>query len=238
MEMIGKSGKYYRAGYVARRAGDYPDGETAPAEESNWGQAIDGLKERSINLLHGDGFKTDATVHPPLPAPPPPTTPLAITPGSPQYKLLGAQAAARKNPAFQPVGLPGQPDRKTFCNIATTSIARATGAPVDGLVNAQGQPNLANADAETLPRSSSWYPVTPQQAQDLATKRGLTVLGVAPEAKHGHIVTVSPELVPGTQDVGRYGPIINNIGAGVGIASANKIFKRSQPAYYAPRDPK
>ena len=36
--------------------------------------------------------------------------------------------------------------------------------------------------------------------------RGVTVVGVMFETGHGHILTVRPELLPGTQDVGRYGP--------------------------------
>ena len=35
--MIGKSGKYYRAGYLARQAGDWPDSESGNAGEEAYG---------------------------------------------------------------------------------------------------------------------------------------------------------------------------------------------------------
>lgn len=35
--MIGKSGKYYRAGYLARQAGDWPDGEQAANQQQSTG---------------------------------------------------------------------------------------------------------------------------------------------------------------------------------------------------------
>jgi hypothetical protein len=119
--------------------------------------------------------------------------------------------------------------------MATCSIVKATGGPTDGLVNAQGQPNLANSDAKTLPNSSAYQAGTPQQAQD-AGNAGQIALGVISEDGHGHIVTVAPEMISGIQDVGKYGPLVNNIGATVSITSANNVFRNpdNQPTWYIP----
>src|ERR1035441_8021341 len=88
--------------------------------------------------LFRSGHGTTCTAIPPPPPPPAPKPPAVITPGTPQNNLANAQAAARNNPNFQPVGTPGQPGRTTFCNMATCAIVRATGGSTDGLVNAQG----------------------------------------------------------------------------------------------------
>lgn len=64
--------------------------------------------------------------------------------------------------------------------------------------------------------------------------QGITVVGVLSDTPHGHIVTVRPELLPGTQDVGKNGPLVNNIGASVGITDGNKAFGGGTPQYYAP----
>jgi RHS repeat-associated protein len=170
---------------------------------------------------------------PPPPPPPAPAPPPGAVPGTPQNTLINAQDAARADPNLQPVGIPGQPGRKTFCNIATCQIAKNTGTTTDALVNKSGTPNLANTDAETLANSPSWKPVSPEEAQKLANE-GVTVVGVISETGHGHIVTVRPELVPGLQDVGKYGPVVNNIGASVGVMNGNKAFRGATPQYYAP----
>ncbi len=97
---------------------------------------------------------------------------------------------------------------------------------------ANGTPNLANVDAKTL--AATGTPVTPQQAQDLANQ-GVFVVGVISETGHGHIVSVRPELIPGTQDVGKYGPLVNNIGGHVGVTNANNAFGGATPKYYVPK---
>ena len=169
---------------------------------------------------------------PPSPPPPPaPQTPPVITPGTPQNNLANAQDAARADPNLQPT--PPGPGRKTFCNIATCQIVRNTGTTTDALVDKNGTPNLANTDAKTLANSPAWKPVSAQEAQNLANQ-GVTVVGVIFETGHGHIVTVRPELLPGTQDVGRYGPLVNNIGQNVGVTNGNKAFEGGTPQYYAP----
>jgi hypothetical protein len=121
--------------------------------------------------------------------------------------------------------------------MATCQIVKATGTTTDGLVNAQGTPNLANTDAKNLANSTSWVPVTPQEAQNLANQ-GVTVVGVISETGHGHIVTVRPEMLPGTQDVGKNGPLVNNIGAHVGVTNGNNAFGGATPQYYAPANKK
>jgi RHS repeat-associated protein len=184
--------------------------------------------------LWGGTCKEDPAPPPPPPAPKPPAV---ITPSTPQNRLANAQDAAMANPKNQPVGTPGTPDRKTFCNIATCQIVTATGTTTDGLINAHGQPNLANTDAKTLANSPSWHQVTPQEAQNLANQ-GVTVVGVISETGHGHIVTVRPELLPGTQDVAAHGPLVNNIGGHVGVTDGNNAFRGATPTYYAPTNQK
>ncbi len=183
------------------------------------------------------GWGTTCAKMPPTPPPPPPKPPAVVTPGTPQYNLTNAQDAARANPSNQPVGTPGSPDRKTFCNMATCQIVRATGTTTDALVNASGTPNLANTDAKTLANSPAWRPVTPEEAQNLANQ-GVTVVGVISESGHGHIVTVRPELLPGMQDVGAHGPLVNNIGGHVGVTNGNNAFGGATPTYYAPTNQK
>jgi len=164
------------------------------------------------------------------PPPPPPAPPALAIAGTPPSNLADAQKAARNNPANQPTD---PPDRKTFCNQATCQIAKATNAPTDALLDPKtGLPNLANTDARTLANSPDWGKVSPQTAQDLATL-GVTVLGVRPEDPHGHIVSVAPEMIPGDQNVKKYGPLINNIGGTIGVTNANNIFRGAQPTYYA-----
>jgi RHS repeat-associated protein len=191
-----------------------------------------GIIDRVLCALGSSAACKNLVPAPPSPPPAPPT-PAVITPGTPQNNLANAQDAARANPNNQPVGTPGSPDRKTFCNIATCQIVKATATTTDGLVNAHGQPNLANTDAHTLANSPSWHQVTPQEAQNLANQ-GVTVVGVISEAGHGHIATVRPELLPGTQDVAAHGPLVNNIGGHVGVTNGNNAFGGATPTYYAP----
>src|SRR5882724_3292639 len=73
------------------------------------------------------------------PRPPPPAV---ITPGTPQNDLANAQDNARNNPAFAPQGERGTPERKTFCNMATCSILRTYGGPMDALTNQVAQPGM------------------------------------------------------------------------------------------------
>jgi RHS repeat-associated protein len=168
----------------------------------------------------------------PPPPPPPPPPPAVITPGTPQNTLANAQDAARNNPNFAPTG---PPDNKTFCNLATCAVAKDAGAPLDALTNAHGQPNLANAAATQLATSPSWHEVTPEEAQTLANQ-GQVVVGVQENpAGHGHEVTVRPELMPGLAQSMGQAPIVNNIGAHVGVVPASQAFSSSQPVhYYAP----
>ncbi len=159
--------------------------------------------------------------------------PAVITPGTPQNDLANAQDAARNDPTLAPVPNHGP----TFCNIATCQIVGATGAPTDGLVNANGTPNLANVDARTLPNSPQWHEVTPEEAQNLANQGVTVVAAQANPGGHGHIATVRPELLPGTQEYIGQGPLINNIGRYVDIRSADQAFAPNQPVrYYAPAD--
>ncbi len=171
------------------------------------------------------------------PPPAPPNPPALADPESHPGQLAGAQEAARNNPANAPTGERGTPERTTHCNQATCQIATATNAPTGALLDPKtGLPNLANTDAKTLANSPDWGKVDPQTAQDLATL-GVTVLGVRPEDPHGHIVTVAPEMLPGDQNVQKYGPLINNIGGSIGVTNANNVFRGTPATYYAPTTP-
>ena len=184
------------------------------------------------NFVHGKGYKDSPTMS--TAPPPPPGAPAMVTPGTPQYNLAQAQDAARNNPNFQPTGVPGQSGRTTHCNQATCAIVRAVGGSTNGLVNAQGQPNLANTDAQTLAHSPNYQVGTPQQAQD-AANAGQVAFGVAAADPHGHIVTVRGELIPGHQNVQQNGPLINNIGGSVGVTDANRVFRSETPTWYVPK---
>jgi hypothetical protein len=61
---------------------------------------------------------------------------------------------------------------------------------------------------------------------------------VIAEQGHGHIVTVRPELLPGTQNVGEYGPLVSNVGGRVGVMNADDAFRGATPVYYAPTNQK
>jgi RHS repeat-associated protein len=168
---------------------------------------------------------------PPQPAPPP--VPQGA-PGTPTYPLTQAQDTTRKDPSVQPIGPPGP----TFCNIATCKIAKATGAPLDPLTDKNGNPNLANTDNKTLPNSSQYHEVTPEDAQNLANK-GVTVIAVQGSAgPHGHITTVRPDntyFSPYEVRAGGEGPVINNIGRHVEVDRAFQAFAKDRPVrYYAP----
>jgi RHS repeat-associated protein len=170
----------------------------------------------------------------PPPPPPPPKPPAAVTPGTPQYKLAQAQQTAMNNPNFAPSGTPGTPGRTTHCNQATCQIVKDTGTSTNGLVDKNGNPNLANTDAKTLANSPDWKPATPEEAQQ-AANQGVVALGVQANDPHGHILTAAPELIPGLQDVSQHGPVVANIGGSIGIANANNVFSRSETVtWYVP----
>jgi RHS repeat-associated protein len=138
----------------------------------------------------------DTCWHKDAEAPKPPKPPAVITSGTPQYALATAQGSARQNPAFAPTGMPGTYDRVTHCNEATCRIVKDVGGSTNGLVDQSGHPNLANTDARTLATSPDWRRATPQEAMQ-AANQGVLALGVKRDDPHGHILTASPELMPG-----------------------------------------
>jgi RHS repeat-associated protein len=184
--------------------------------------------------------KIGTTCTPPPPKPKPLKPPAVITPGTPQNQLATAQANARQNPAFQPSGTPGKPDRRTHCNQASCQIATDVGADTEPLVDQNGRPNLANTDATTLANSGAYRAATPEEAQQ-AANQGVIAFGVKPADPHGHILTAEPELMPGLQDVGSNGPLVNNIGGSVGTANAYgakpRVWASSEGVtWYVPKD--
>jgi len=169
-----------------------------------------------------------------IPQPPQPPPVPQGAPGTPTYPLTQARDSTRRDPTVQPVGPPGP----TFCNIATCKIAQATGAPLDPLTDKNGTPNLANTDNRTLPNSSKYHEVTPEEAQSLANQ-GITVIAVQGSAgPHGHIATVRPDntyFSPYEVRPGGEGPVINNIGRHVEVDRASQAFAKDRPVrYYAP----
>jgi len=167
------------------------------------------------------------------PAPTPPSPPAAITPGTPQYKLIQAQDTARSNPRFQP----NQPDNPgaTFCNFATCDISKSAGAPMAALCHGNRYA-LANEAAQQLANSSEWHEILPKDAQNVANQ-GTLVIGVQSNPYgHGHMVTVRPETMPGLATSLGQAPIVNNIGHDVNVVPAGQAFEKklAPPRYYAP----
>jgi hypothetical protein len=170
---------------------------------------------------------------PPPPPPAPPSPPATITPGTPQYKLMQAQDAARTNPAYKPH--PSDNPDAAFCNFATCDISKAVGAPMKDLYYGKRYA-LTNEAAEQLPSSSEWHEVLPKDAQNLANQ-GTLVVGVQPNPYgHGHMVTVRPETMPGLAASLGQAPIVNNIGEQRNVVPAEQAFDNGlvRPRYYAP----
>jgi len=170
---------------------------------------------------------------PPPPAPTPPGPPAAITPGTPQYKLIQAQDAARNNPAYKPH--PRDNLEATFCNFATCDISKAVGAPMKDLYYGKRYA-VANEAAKQLANSSEWHEVLPKDAQNLANQ-GTLVIGVQPKPYgHGHMLTVRPETMPGLAASLGQAPIVNNIGEDRNVVPAGQAFNSvlGRPRYYAP----
>src|ERR1035438_4880741 len=140
--------------------------------------------------------------------------------------LIAAQNTARLNPAFQPSS------GETHCNQATLAIAKAVGAPTGGLDGL-----LANAFAAALVSSKSYKSVTKADAQSLANQ-GILVIGAWQNPSGpGHVATVRPLGVKGDQPAAGSGPLMNNIGASVGVQYENWVFPLKSGAvvkYYTP----
>ncbi len=172
----------------------------------------------------------------------PPPSPAA--PGPPQgavgtatFNLITAQNQARANPAFQPTRHP----RKTYCNMATCSIASQMHGNTTPLENSHGITYLANQQGENLLHSGQYHVVSPGEAQALGNQ-GVRVYGFQPHIPHGHIATVRPNntyFAPyENTNPGGTGPMINNIGGSVGIMHASKAFYSSSPVIFiAPNNP-
>jgi hypothetical protein len=140
------------------------------------------------------------------------------------------------NPAFRPRIDPETGKEKTFCNFATCNTVESVGGPTDAITRDNGVPNLANAAAQQLPNSSQWHEVSPREAQNLANK-GVPVVGVQENpGRHGHELTVAPEVMPGLT-MQLYGtPLVSNIGRQIGVVDARTAFPdASRPVHwYAP----
>ena len=99
-------------------------------------------------------------------------------------------------------------------------MARATGAPMGPLTDAQGHPLMANQISANLAKSGSGYrTVSADEAQQLATN-GALVIVTGP----GHVATVRPDI---GQIVAGRGPIIANVGKINGVMRLSRVFKKS-----------
>jgi RHS repeat-associated protein len=137
-------------------------------------------------------------------------------------KLAAAQDEVIADPKFQPKTTP---QRITYCNQATCAVARAVGAPMAPLTDAQGNALLANSMAANLAKPGSGYrSVTAAEAQSLANQ-GKFVIVAGP----GHVSTVRPNNVPGqTTPAGHRAPLIANVGSRNGVLGVNYVFQKSQ----------
>jgi hypothetical protein len=179
-----------------------------------------------------DYFRTPS---PPTWTPPPPSTPAVVTPGTPQYILVQKQEEARNNPDFRPTGKRGEPDRQTRCNIATVWQVEQVGGNTDALIDpATGEAALVNQQYQQLSAPGSGYHLgAAEEAQDFTNRTGVPALAVQPNPKgHGHITTLIPEMLPGTQKHTGQAPLVNNIGARWEVSTADKAFSSKLPVYY------
>lgn len=110
---------------------------------------------------------------------------------------------------------------------------------MDALVypNSNGQYRVANDVAASLPKSPDWRAVSPYEAQRLANE-GVVAVGVQRNpGGHGHMVTVRPELQPGSNESIGAPPTVNNVGKRVGVGPDSWAFEPGQPVnYYVPND--
>ena len=196
------------------------------------------------------------TAPPPRPQPPSLPKPSATaTPGTAQYELTKAQDDARNNPAFKP-----RQDGTTFCNRATREIVKQMKGPMSALTYPNGEFAVANDAAGYLAEDAyspagQWREVPRDQVQRLANG-GIIVVGVQRNSerdaqgrlKHGHMVTVRPEAIPGLTEslekrmskpgqLKEFVPIVSNIGRELRVESAATAFsnKNDPVFYYTPR---
>ena len=155
----------------------------------------------------------------------------AQAPAAPS-KLVAAQDAARSNTDFQ---------ARHF--LATTAIAKAVGAPLGPLTDAQGNALPANQAADKLAADAgnkgSYREVTPDEAQKLANQGTLVIVAWSNPAGAGHLATVRAEGISGDQvHAASREPLINNVGVDVGIEGVNWVFRKDATIhYYTPGAP-
>jgi RHS repeat-associated protein len=140
-------------------------------------------------------------------------------------KLVNAQNAAMSNATYQP-------GATTHCSQATCGVAKATGAPMGPLTDAQGNPLRADQIRANLANPHSGYrPVSAAEAQQLANQGKLVIV-----AGPGHVSTVRPDNVPGENVPGK-GPVVANVGTNNGVMRLNYVFTKSalpEVRFYTP----
>ena len=221
---------------------------------SEVGSPARGYRDAAMQLQphqSGGSWITGRTQSPSSNLPPPPKPP-GVPNGavlSPQYDLVRAQDAARRDPKNQPIK-----HGDTYCNIATYQIAQAMGAPMEPFTTQVSvskmypkgtRPAMANEMADKLAHSKDYRVITAEEAQALANQ-GKLVVAVQPDGKHGHVATVRPDnLYSETAPTAGSGPVMNNIGRAVGIRRAGgakpeerAFLPGTEPIYYTPANSK
>lgn len=155
----------------------------------------------------------------------------------PASALVAAQDAARHNPAFA-YGGPGH----SHCNQATCAVAKAMGAPMGPLTDADGNALSANQMAANLAASASnggpYREVSPAEAQLLADEGKLVIGAWQNPNGPGHVLTVRPQGVAGDLiHPDSRGVLVNDIGTNDRVSGVNWAFQRPALAnvrYYTP----
>lgn len=138
-------------------------------------------------------------------------------------KLSAAQDAARGNADFQAHHFK-----------AAAAIAKAVGAPLGPLTDASGAALTANEAAAKLAASGSGYrEVKPDEGQQLANQGSLVIVAWSNPQGAGHLATLRPTGISGDDvKAGSRGPLINNVGADVGVEGVNWVFRKDAELHY------
>jgi hypothetical protein len=150
-------------------------------------------------------------------------------------RLIKAQDDARTNAAFQPSA------ETTHCNQATALVVREVNAPLQPLLDKNGNPLLASEQGKQLAASPLYTEVTQDQSQPLANDGNLVIVSWVSTIKGepGHVATIRPLGVKG--DVPRAnsrGPLVNNIGIEMRVEGWNWVFTKAMMKtvkFYTPK---
>jgi hypothetical protein len=164
--MIGKSGQYYRAGYLCRMAGDWPDAPTTGPESSDSGQTDD--QQQGTQPVKYDGSQNpnqsiNVTAAPNLPMPLSDSPPLNATVGPETGSPLSAsqQGSSRALAGSAYPGVSGE-------SFAGTRSGMASGAkPVQSAGFNSNRQQPSQGGANRLQGAAPAFVVDPQREQML-----------------------------------------------------------------------